>query len=164
MATVAETLPDSADPDDMGPVLPRRQRPAAEDVDMTPMIDVTFLLLIFFMVTGLNEQTGIELPPAKFGKGVSEQQATIITLADRQAPGMAWVYLADNVSVEPLPDDPAEQETLIREFVEAGRADNNTAVLIKAGRTVHHRDVARVARAAGQVPGMTLHVAVLEVE
>lgn len=163
MASVDE-LPPQADDEDEGPVLPRRRRSAAEEIDMTPMIDVTFLLLIFFMVTGLKEKTAVELPPAKYGTGVSQQRATIITLADRQAPGAARVYLSDGVSDTPLSDDLAEQEAEIREYVEEGRANLNTAVLIKAERTVHHRDVARVARAAAQVQGITLHVAVLEIE
>ncbi|MBL9124485.1 MAG: biopolymer transporter ExbD [Planctomycetaceae bacterium] len=161
---MAESPLDAEDPVDEGPVLPRRRPDPDEGIDMTPMIDVTFLLLIFFMVTGINQKSGVELPAARYGKGVSEQDAVIITLADRKAPGLARVYLADTVGGDSLPDDLRAQEESIREYIEAARADHRTAVLVKAERTVHHRDVARVARAAGQVEGVTLHVAVLEAD
>ncbi len=44
-----------------------RQKAAGnEDMDMTPMVDVTFLLLIFFMVTAsFTIQKSIEQPPSK---------------------------------------------------------------------------------------------------
>lgn len=50
------------DEDDDEPVLPRQRRPE-EEMDMTPMVDVTFLLLIFFMVTAaFSLQKSIEMP------------------------------------------------------------------------------------------------------
>ena len=48
--------------DDDGPVLSRGNRPE-EEMDMTPMVDVTFLLLIFFMVTAaFSLQKSIDMP------------------------------------------------------------------------------------------------------
>ena len=48
--------------DDDGPVLSRGKRPE-EEMDMTPMVDVTFLLLIFFMVTAaFSLQKSIDMP------------------------------------------------------------------------------------------------------
>lgn len=50
------------DDDDDGPVLARGNRPE-EEMDMTPMVDVTFLLLIFFMVTAaFSLQKSIDMP------------------------------------------------------------------------------------------------------
>jgi biopolymer transport protein ExbD len=50
------------DDDEDDEVLPRTKRPEAE-LDMTPMVDVTFLLLIFFMVTAaFSLQKSIEMP------------------------------------------------------------------------------------------------------
>ena len=37
-------------PDDDGPALPKRRLQADTEMDMTPMIDCTFLLLVFFVV------------------------------------------------------------------------------------------------------------------
>jgi len=48
--------------EDEEPVLARKRRPE-EEMDMTPMVDVTFLLLIFFMVTAaFSLQKSIEMP------------------------------------------------------------------------------------------------------
>ena len=57
----AGTMVDSVDEDDEEVVL-RKKRPE-EEMDMTPMVDVTFLLLIFFMVTAaFSLQKSIEMP------------------------------------------------------------------------------------------------------
>lgn len=53
---------DADDDEDDDPVLARQRRPE-EEMDMTPMVDVTFLLLIFFMVTAaFSLQKSIEMP------------------------------------------------------------------------------------------------------
>lgn len=53
------------------------------EVDFTPMIDVTFLLLIFFMVTTtLAQPTEVKLPRARSGKGETAAQNLIIHLRE----------------------------------------------------------------------------------
>lgn len=51
----------------------RRKRSGADgDLDITPMIDVTFLLLIFFMVTSTMQGTpDKDLPPAVSGENAN---------------------------------------------------------------------------------------------
>ena len=62
-AASATVMVDPADEDDDDDkVLPKGNRPEQE-MDMTPMVDVTFLLLIFFMVTAaFSLQKSIEMP------------------------------------------------------------------------------------------------------
>ena len=43
-----------------------RETSSEDDMDLTPMVDVTFLLLIFFMITAAFAlQKAIEVPPVK---------------------------------------------------------------------------------------------------
>ena len=70
---------------------------AAEDfeLDITPMIDITFLLLIFFLVCSTTDQEStIELAKARHGRGVGERDSVIITISD-EGVDSAPVYLAD---------------------------------------------------------------------
>lgn len=66
---VAVPAPESDDDD------PPPRRPRAEDsaaIDLTPAVDVTFQLLIFFMVTAsFSMQKAFDVPPAKNTDGVS---------------------------------------------------------------------------------------------
>lgn len=150
--------------DDDGPLVQRRAISADADADMTPMIDMTFLLLIFFLVTQAAAQMSpVELPPAKHGKGVSETNSTVLVLAHDANGGAARVYRGDSLD-EPLPVEQAAQEEGVRAYVEAGMAQDRTDVIIKADRLVRYRDVSRIAAAAGRVEGVKINLAVLEEE
>ncbi|MFH1918689.1 MAG: biopolymer transporter ExbD [Planctomycetota bacterium] len=153
------------DEEEAGPVLPRRRVRDTADMDITPMIDITFLLLIFFLVCSTaNMQTAVELPPARHGTGVSDRSSVIITVADRGGPGPALVFLADGRKGVPLSDDEDLQADEIAQKVEQGLMEGKSTVLIKAEKGVKHGEVWRVETAAGRVEGVKLHVAVLEVE
>ena len=140
-------------------------RKPLEDVDMdiTPMIDITFLLLIFFLVCSTPDQdTAIEMAKARHGKGVGERNSVIITISD-EGVDTAPVYLADGMVGEPLPTDPEIQKEKIAEAVETGRRDHaKENVLIKADRNVAHREVSRVIKAVSRVEGAKIFLAVLE--
>ena len=144
------------------PLVRKRDRGEDAEMDITPMIDITFLLLIFFIVCSTSdEKSSFELAEARHGKGVSERESVFITVSAESA-DPAPVYLADGIGGESLPNDPDEQSELIREAVEKGRRDLKENVLIKADRNVAHRDVARVIKAVSAVDGAKIHLAVLE--
>ena len=104
-----------------GPVLPRRPVSDTAEMDITPMIDITFLLLIFFLVCSTaSVQTAVELPPARHGTGVSDRTSVVLTVADRGGAGPARVYLADGKKGKPLPDDEDLQAAEITQAVEQG--------------------------------------------
>jgi biopolymer transport protein ExbD len=151
------------DEPDEPPLKPRKAAVEDTEMDITPMIDCTFLLLIFFTVTSTPDaQTALNLAPAKYGVGISIQDSLIISVADAGDGKPAEVYLADGKVGKPLEGTPAEQDTLIRQAVEEGLATGKASILIKAEKGVLHRDVSRVAAAAGGVEGVNLNLAVME--
>jgi len=144
------------------PMIRRRDRGDDVEMDITPMIDITFLLLIFFIVCSTPEQkSSFELAEARHGKGVSERNSIFITISAESA-DPAPVYLADGINGESLPNDPDEQKELIRDAIEKGRLELKENVVIKADRNVAHRDVSRVIKAISSVEGTKIHLAVLE--
>ena len=156
-----QTWNEPLDEEESGPALPRRRIHHMADMDITPMIDITFLLLIFFLVASIPDPTkAVDLPPARHGAAVNPKTSAIITVAERGGPGRALIYLGDGKSGRALPDDPATQNSLIAQFV---RESYRSTVIIKAEKGVKHREVSRVAAAAAEAERIELHLAVLEV-
>ena len=149
---------------DGGAIVFRPPKRQIEGIDMTPMIDCVFLLLVFFLVGSIPDlKTTVELAPARYGAGTDPHTATIVTIADRGSPGPALVYLADGKIGAPLPDDPTAQQAAVTAAVQDGFFKGKRDVLVKAERSVKHREVSRVAIAAGQVEGIRLYLAVFEI-
>src|SRR5690348_6821337 len=125
------------DPDE--PPIKRRKAPVEDtEMDITPMIDCTFLLLIFFTVTSTPDATtALNLATAKHGVGVSIQQSVIISVAEGDGK-TANVYLADGKVGQPLSGTPEEQDARVRQAVEEALASGKTSVLIKAEAGVLH--------------------------
>ncbi len=145
-------------------LVPRRPIGDAE-MDITPMIDITFLLLIFFLVAArLDEDAPVELPPARHGTAVAVKSSVIITLAESGE--NAEVYQGDGKAADrlfPSGDLTAQEDAIVR-YVEQGLSEGKSSVLIKAEKGVKHRDVARVSTAVGKAGSGDLYVAVLEVQ
>ena len=139
----------------------RKQLEDAE-MDITPMIDITFLLLIFFLVCSTPDQdTAIEMAKARHGRGVGERNSVIITISD-EGVDSAPVYLANGMVGEPLSDDPDDQREKIAEAVEKGRTEAKENVIIKADRNVAFREVSKVIKSVSRVEGSKIFLAVLE--
>ena len=144
--------------------LVRSARIVDAEMDITPMIDVTFLLLIFFLVCSLpDQQSSVDLPKAKYGVGVDKKNSLIITVSD-EGIDTAPVYLGDGkIESARLTDEPEAQSELIVEAVTKSRRDENkNYVLIKADRNVAYRDVGKVIKAVSQVEGAKIFLAVIE--
>lgn len=150
--------------DEEEPVLPTNRFQDDTEMDITPMIDCTFLLLIFFTVTSSPDaQTALQLASAKYGIGVAQNESLIISLAESGG-ASADIYLADGKRGEPLRGTAAEQEAEIQQAVEAARAEGKDKVLNKAERGVAYRDVARVASASAAAGEVRLNLAVMQAE
>jgi biopolymer transport protein ExbD len=132
-------------------------------MDITPMIDVTFLLLIFFLVSSLPDQkTAIDLPKADHGVGVSQLHSVIFTVAEGGL-NAAPVYAADGrVAGTELSDNLDTRRRQIAELVERGLREGKPNVVIKGDKNIAYREVARVIKAVSQVQGVEIYLAVLE--
>jgi biopolymer transport protein ExbD len=133
---------------------PRRRADVDSNIDMTSMIDVTFLLLIFFMVASQLQPTDeVEVPQAVAGVGVDGGMATVITVFEPSTrDSFARIQLADGTEADDLED--------VTESVRAGLAAGRLQVIVKAERRVPHREVQRVFQAAALVEGVTPRIGV----
>lgn len=129
-------------------VFSQRRRPKADsEIDIAPLIDMVFLLLIFFLVSStLDRQSSIDLPETEYGTTVSERNATTISVEGKGDD--VRVYIGDNVGGEALPDLTEPQESAIARAVEAGYLEGKTMLVIKADREVHAGEISRIISAA----------------
>jgi len=74
-ATEMPSLPPSLLPEEDDDAPPARVKRKEDELDMTPMVDVTFLLLIFFMVTAsFSLQKSVEMPRQRNELPSSQQE------------------------------------------------------------------------------------------
>ena len=136
--------------------LPKRKRNADDgELDVTPMIDVTFLLLAFFVVVSkMDPQANVPLPPASYGVSISDKECVtiIVTLDDSgEEPN---IFLGTGMQKEELvpPGEEDDQEQFIADYVEKELTDNpsKNAVLIKAAGDCKTGMVESVKRGVGK--------------
>ena len=112
------------------------------DLDITPMIDVTFLLLIFFMVTSTMQPDDVlDIPTSVHGLGVEANSAILITISAGEPP------LINLVEDKNLTEDPA----IVGPYVQSRMQQGRKHVIIKAERLVQHGFVQKVTREANNV-------------
>jgi biopolymer transport protein ExbD len=121
---------------------------ASDELDLTPMIDATFMLLSFFIVSSsMDAGSLLKLPEAHNGRSKGLKSAIVLTVfADPQQP---TVYLSDGQK-DNGPASMAEVTSYVRE----GVAQQRTTVVIKADRECPSGFVNEVARAAGEAEGV----------
>jgi len=121
----------------------RRQRIDDVGVNLTPLIDVVFLLLIFFMVSTTftrETQLSIDLPEAQGQvKEASEQEIEI--LIDESG--------GYRVNGQGLVD--AHMRTLQAAIYKISSGDTTMPMIITADAQAAHEDVVRAMDAAGQM-------------
>lgn len=146
--------------------LTRRRRPDDAEMDITPMIDIVFLLLIFFLVASkMDEAATVKLPPAQHGTNVSQENA-IVVIVKKDEQGDVLVARRDG---QAFSNDREQQETEVGAYVEAGLSGTGPfdrpmeSIIVKAQGDVREWEVARVSKAIGQVTEIpVLHYGVLE--
>jgi biopolymer transport protein ExbD len=134
------------------PIKVRKQLEDTE-MDITPMIDITFLLLIFFLVASkMDESTAVTLPITDTGINIPVKESVIITVAEGKSDETAAVYKGDGISAGneiPYPD----VDSLVTGIVDYVKAEtendpNKKWVLIQGAGGVKYKHVNEVAKAA----------------
>ncbi len=119
-----------------------------EELDLTPLIDVAFLLQIFFMVTStIAMAAAIVMPEAKHG--IAPKLTKAITMTIYHTENGPELYLADGKGRNGV-----AQLTDIPGYVQEELAKGNNLILIKADLAVASGYVEDVARTASQVEGI----------
>lgn len=129
----------------------RKTKTEDAELDITPMIDITFLLLAFFvMVSKMDPTTAVDLPKAQYGFTVPEKNCVVYVVTQGLTPEAHFIYKGRGKEDTALiPDgDPIEQESMIADYVEQelSARPEVTAILIKAEGNVRTGAVELVKR------------------
>jgi biopolymer transport protein ExbD len=133
--------------------LRKEDKKEQDELDLTPMVDVTFLLLIFFMITAAFAlQKSIEVP------SVGDDLAASQSVADLEQDSIVIRIDADNVYWVGAPRWEAEQQSfskqdLLIKLREARENDGPAKLLVQADGDSRHEFVV-AALDAGSGVGM----------
>jgi biopolymer transport protein ExbD len=153
----------SARSTDFQAFLPRRSLKDDADFDITAMIDLVFMMNIFFLVTSLTKSAAeVDLPKAKYCTAADEAQSVVILIRSGNDPDTPSVSIQGGDGERQL--SPDDLESQIRSAVEAGVDLNKKKVLIKAEAKVLVGNIVRVTSLATSVEGVEPLFAVVELD
>lgn len=129
----------------------RPQRPEPPDINLAPLIDVVFLLLIFFMVTTtFKDEVGIkiQLPETQSGSTVEKRALNLVI----DAGGLFYI----NDRQAPIKDPDTLRDDLRRAIDEArevsdGRAPGELPLVLMADAQTPHQAVMTALDVASQL-------------
>lgn len=137
-----------------------RKKGFDSEFDITPMIDVVLLLLIFFMVSArMAPQNSAKLPKAKHGEMAAMHDAVVLVVRH----GTADAASVSTPSGRKFSTDQEVQSAEIAEYVETALLDHQKKyVLIQGEYTVLTSEMIRVQLAIGSVlrPDQEIMIAV----
>lgn len=141
-------------------LMPKKRTPDDAHFDVTPMVDLVFMMNIYFIVSWLvAAMAEIDLPSASHCTATNLDEAIVVTIKTEGSQKPTY-YLGD-ASPEAVMK-PAEFEKRLAAEAETSYHEKNS-VLIKAEKDVMLKDVVRVATAAAAaIKGSKLNLAVLE--
>jgi biopolymer transport protein ExbD len=122
------------------------------DVNLTPLIDVVFLLLIFFMVSTTFERQAtlkIDLPEADSAAASDEMPDMLELVIDREG----RMYLNERALVN------SQADTIRAAFIEASGQDNTVPLVLRADRDTPHHFVVTVMDVAAKLGFANLSIA-----
>jgi biopolymer transport protein ExbD len=152
-APQARSAPSPFDEDTLVPT-----KPIVDDArfDITAMVDLVFMMNIFFLVTWTNAANAeVELPVAQHCTAADLDNSVVFTITKGPT-----VYIGDARPGGAL--TPAEVDARVQQETEKGAAEGHMTVLIKAEKDVAVREVIHVGQIATSVRGTNLMLGVVE--
>lgn len=122
------------------------------DINLTSLIDVVFLLLIFFMVSTTFEQQAalrVDLPEASEVQSTSDLPERLEFVIDAEG----RMYLNDQALVN------SEKRTIRAAFLQAADADGPLPIILRADRLTPHHFVVSVMDVAAELGFVNLSIA-----
>lgn len=147
--------------DDDPPVSTGGRKEPDSELDITPMIDIVFLLLIFFIVTSrMQPEQVTDLPKARHGEGVASKQWIVINVK-RGVGDAAEVSKKDGSNFS---SDKEEQGQQIEDYVKEGLEQGMKLVVIRAEGSVRTGEISRLRTAISNAleEGQEINIAVQE--
>ncbi|MCJ8338162.1 MAG: biopolymer transporter ExbD [Pseudomonadales bacterium] len=131
------------------------------DVNMTPLIDVVFLLLIFFMVSTTftkESRLGINLPEASPSEQISANDYNLEVLIDANG-----IFKVANITLgnNDLSTIRAALQTQLQSMLRAAKTDINPSLTITADAATAHQFVVSTMDIAGQLGFSKLQITTL---
>ena len=129
----------------------RRTKTEDADLDITPMIDITFLLLAFFVVVSkMDAQIPVEMPKAASGGSIAEENCVIIVVTTESPGGPSKIFKgqAMDMSNQITSQDVQDIESEIADYVENQISNRPTveAILIKGAGNARTGDIETIKR------------------
>lgn len=136
-----ETEGSLSDESTVSPVALPKRPPLDDEMDITPMIDMTFLLLIFFILTSkmTAEQTH-SLPAARNGETIPTKNCIILNV--RNGGGDTAVVSRADETV--MSDEPEQQAAEIGEYIQLGFNTQKNEILVRAEGAVRSGEIQRL--------------------
>ncbi len=138
-----------------------KPRPIRDDseMDITPMIDIVFLLLIYFLVCSSQQMQSVLLPPAIYGTAVSDVKS--LTFMVEYNPGaLPTVSQMDGSRKNTFSSTPELQTSSIIQSVTEAKRKGVMDVLLKIDKDLKQKDLEEIRRAVSEVEGVKLYMAV----
>ncbi len=127
------------------------QQPENRKLNLTPLIDVVFLLLIFFMVSTTFEKQAklkIELPEASSEPSVNKSDDLVISISQK---GVFFVNNNELVN--------AQSQTLTKALQTVAKDARDMPVIIRADANVAHKHVVMAMDVLGNMGFQTISMA-----
>ncbi len=139
---------------DLVDVRPKKVKTEEADLDITPMIDIVFLLLAFFvMCSKMDPSDPVAMPKAQYGSTIPEKNCIVLVAVPGPTPGSSLIYKGRSKDENQLvrASDPIAIEEEIGQYVESEytRKPDAIGVMIKGDREVKTGVIEMIKRGVG---------------